>query len=66
MSSHEDFLDGCCDLDFDMGAPVTDAQLPYVVLFATLLDHDLRVTDRAALKRKAREWRTLFGRHHEP
>jgi hypothetical protein len=56
----DDFLDGMCDLDFDNGTEVSDDDAPYVVLFASHLDYDLRVTDRAALLAKAEAWRTLF------
>lgn len=55
-----DFLDGCCDLDFDMGPPTSDEDAPYVVLFATVLDSELRVRDVEALARRAAEWRALF------
>ena len=58
----DDYLDGCCDLDFDMGPPVPDDEVVWVVLFATVLDGDLRVRDRAALARRAREWHELFDR----
>lgn len=57
----DDFLDGCCDLDFDMGPEVTDDLTPWVVLFATCLDGDLQVADEQALARRAAEWIELFG-----
>lgn len=58
----DDFLDGCCDLDFDMGPETTDEEQPWVVLFATDLDYDDHVRDRAALERHAAEWHALFDR----
>jgi hypothetical protein len=56
----DDALDGCCDLDFAMGRDVTDDMIPWVVLFATLLDDDLEPRDLVAVERKAEEWRVLF------
>jgi len=57
----DDFLDGMCDLDFDNGPPVPDELTPWVVLFASLLDFDLRPRDITAVERRAHEWRVLFG-----
>jgi len=56
----DDFLDGMCDLDFDNGHEVTEDELPYVVLFATDLDADEHVRDRATLERHAQQWHELF------
>lgn len=61
MSDDDDFLDGMCDLDFDNGPEVTDDLTPWVVLFASHLDHNLEVRDRTALEVKAAAWRVLFG-----
>lgn len=57
----DDFLDGCCGLDVDNGPEVTDDLTPWVVLFASHLDENLEVRDRAALEVKAAAWRVLFG-----
>ena len=49
-----DLLEGCLAFDF-ADDPTSDANLPWVVLFASVLGHPARVLVRAA------EWRLLFG-----
>ena len=51
-----DLLEGCLNLDFAED-PTTDDLLPWVVLFASVLGHPVRILVRAA------EWRLLFGAH---
>lgn len=57
----DDFLDGLCDLDFEMGPDTTDELLPWVVLFADLLDTEQRPRSLVDVERRAHEWRALFG-----
>lgn len=49
-----DLLEGCLVLDFALD-PTPDELLPWVVLFASVLGHPVRILVRAA------EWRLLFG-----
>jgi hypothetical protein len=51
-----DFLDGACDLDAEMLEPVPDEEVPWHVLFASVLH-----AGDAAIEARAREWRELFG-----
>ena len=53
-----DLLEGCLAFDFAEN-PTTDDDLPWVVLFASVLGHPARILVRAA------EWRLLFGGHDE-
>lgn len=57
----DDYLDGICDLDAEMGPETTDEIAPYVVLFATFLDAEQQVTDWPGVHVRAAEWRNLFG-----
>jgi hypothetical protein len=52
----DDFLDGICDLDADMGPPTPDDEVVWVVLFASVLGKG-----RDAIEARAAEWRELFG-----
>jgi hypothetical protein len=61
VSDPGDLLDGCCDLDFEMGPPTTAAILPWVVLFADLIDTEQRPIDLHAVHQRGVEWRALFG-----
>jgi hypothetical protein len=56
-----DEWDGMCDLDFEMGPSTTDDLIPWVVLFADLLDTEQQPESREAVERRADEWRALFG-----
>jgi hypothetical protein len=57
----DDTLDGICDLDAPMGPPTPDHLVPWVVLFATVIDHDHRVANARRALELAGEWRALFG-----
>ena len=61
IAEDDDFLDGLCDLDFDMGPDTTDFLTPWVVLFCDLIDYDHQPRERAAVEARAEEWRALFG-----
>jgi len=52
----DDFLDGCCDLDFDMAPTTTDEDAAALALFAAT-----QFDDPAAVEAKAAEWRELFA-----
>jgi hypothetical protein len=56
-TDEDDFLDGICDLDADMGGdPTPDDLVVWVVLFASVLGKG-----EDAILARAEEWRTLFG-----
>ena len=63
MTAPEDLLDGC-DLDFTEN-PVTDEELPYVVLFASVDESHRgfwgRIEHAHDVRQLAEEWRDLFG-----
>ena len=65
----DDLLDGMCDLDFELPVVTTDADAPYVVLFADVLGPDECPTcSPAVLEDHAAAWRDLFTREapHAP
>ena len=51
----DDFLDGCCDADFEMAPETSDDDTAALVLFAAT-----QFDDPAAVEAKAAEWRALF------
>jgi hypothetical protein len=58
----DDYLDGMCDLDFEVTVPTTDDLTPWVVLFADLLGPDQQPTvSREAIEARAAEWVDLFA-----
>jgi hypothetical protein len=61
VSDLPDDLDGICDLDAPMGPATPDHLVPWVVLFADLIDHDHRAINARAVLDRAAEWRALFG-----
>jgi len=51
----DDFLDGCCDADFEMAPETSDEDTDALVLFA-----NTQFDDPAAVATRADEWRALF------
>lgn len=52
-----DFLDGTCDIDAPMLDPVPDDEVPWHVLFASVMH-----SGREAIEAHAAKWRELFPR----
>jgi hypothetical protein len=60
VPADDDFLDGCCDVDFEMAPTTSDEDTAALVLFAAT-----QFDDPAAVEAKTAEWRALF-REPEP